>query len=107
MRPGSALPPAYVTRCPSSARRAGQRQHRLAARNGARFALGSDCRYLIAFETPEVRGVRRVMMAPEGTKRELRIRLRERELIAELGSYALRSDNLDGLLQEASRLIAE
>jgi two-component system, sensor histidine kinase PdtaS len=51
--------------------------------------------------------LKRTTMAPEGTKRELRIRLRERELLAELGSCALRTDSLDALLQEACRLMAE
>ena len=46
-------------------------------------------------------------MAPEATKRELRIRLRERELIAELGAYALRAGSLDELFHEACRLVAE
>ncbi|MBV8402207.1 MAG: GAF domain-containing protein [Acetobacteraceae bacterium] len=46
-------------------------------------------------------------MAPEATKQELRVRLRERELIAELGSFALRAESLDVLLHEACRLVAE
>jgi two-component sensor histidine kinase len=43
----------------------------------------------------------------EDTERDLRFRLRERELLAELGACALKADDLGVLLQEASRLVAE
>ena len=46
-------------------------------------------------------------MASEDTERALRVRLRERELLADLGACALKTENLDALLQEASRLVAE
>jgi two-component sensor histidine kinase len=46
-------------------------------------------------------------MESQGTERELRLRLRERELLAELGACALRAKDLDVLLQEAARLVAE
>jgi two-component sensor histidine kinase len=47
------------------------------------------------------------MMASEDTERELRLRLRERELLAEIGSCALKAEDPGVLLQEASRLVAE
>jgi two-component sensor histidine kinase len=46
-------------------------------------------------------------MTAEDTEGELRLRLRERELLAELGSCALRAEDLDTVLQHASRLVAE
>ena len=50
---------------------------------------------------------KRTGMAPEDTERELRLRLRERELLAELGSCALKAEAIEAVLQEASRLVAE
>ncbi|MBI0537675.1 PAS domain S-box protein [Roseomonas sp. KE2513] len=43
---------------------------------------------------------------PEDPDRSLRFRLRQQEILAELGAYALSSADLGALLQEATRLVA-
>ena len=45
-------------------------------------------------------------MSLADTEEELRIRLRQQEILATLGAFALRGGELDDLFQEASRLIA-